>query len=111
MKPPDLASFAASVIRIYSDELAARGVAEDVLIAALEATGARAAEFLEVPPAHSRATPVPEGVQKTAGSDVFPAIRSHAYDVREAVLSSIRSISSRLRSGTSSSARSIPASR
>jgi hypothetical protein len=103
--------FAASVVRIYSDELARRGVREDVLIAALEATGARAAEFLTVTAARSRGKPAPDRVQGTAGSATCPPSENRGYDIKDAVLSSIRRISSRLRSGTSSSARSIPASR
>ena len=111
MKAPDPAIFAASVIRIYSDELATRDVREDVLIAALEATGARTTEFLTLTASRIGGKPAPDRVQSMAGSATFPAFENRAYDVRDAILSSIRRISSRLRSGTSSSARSIPASR
>jgi hypothetical protein len=44
VKAPDPFVLALNVIRIYSDELAKRGVKEEILIAAL-VTGARVAEF------------------------------------------------------------------
>jgi hypothetical protein len=55
VKPPDPFAVALNVIRIYSDELAKRGVKQEILIAALEVTGARAAEFLpDVAPVGAR---------------------------------------------------------
>jgi hypothetical protein len=60
VKPPDPFAVALNVIRIYSDELANRGVKEETLIAALEVTGARAAEFLpDLAPARSEVITMP----------------------------------------------------
>jgi hypothetical protein len=60
VKPPDPFAVAVNVIRIYSDELAKRGVKQEILIAALEGTGARAAEFLpNVAPARSEVITMP----------------------------------------------------